>query len=100
MNNLKKLDDTLKLLSKKQGKSQLDLAKYLGYSKGAVNQWYSGLTEPNIETLIKISKFFNVSLDYLLTGEEKVENCILINKNTYEKILNVSKELNSLLKNK
>ena len=44
---------------------QSDLADYLGMSRAAVSQYISGKREPDIATLTKIAKFFNVSLDYL-----------------------------------
>lgn len=95
---MKQLCETLRDLSRKQKKSQLQLANYLGYSKGAVSQWYNGLTEPNVETLVRISKFFNVSLNYLLTGEEINDDCIVIKKSKYNKILSISKSLLDVLK--
>ncbi len=96
--SMKKLYETLNLLSKEQDKTQLQLAKYLGYTKGAVNQWFTGITEPNIETLIKIAKFYNVSLNFLLTGEEINSDYIMIKKSKYNKIISISKNLLDVLK--
>ena len=49
--------------------TQKDLADKLGYNTSAVSEWENRGKEPNYDTLIKISKIFNVSLGYLL-GED------------------------------
>lgn len=56
----------LQELRKSWGLSQASLAKELGVAQQTVAQWEKGTREPNIEMLIKISKFFKVSLDSLL----------------------------------
>ena len=43
-----------------------DLAKFLGCSIQAINQYKQGLAYPKIENLIKISQKYNCSLDYLI----------------------------------
>ena len=44
------------------------VAKELGYSSGVVTKWKNG-SLPQTEALIKISQYFNVSIDYLIHGE-------------------------------
>lgn len=46
--------------------SQYELAKALQVSQSAVAKWELGKTEPTASALISISKYFNVSVDYLL----------------------------------
>lgn len=43
-----------------------DLAHKLQISPASVNAYETGLSQPNLDTLIKISCFFDVSADYLL----------------------------------
>ena len=50
----------------KKGLSQMALAKILGISQQTIGSWETGRTSPDLETLVKIAKFFNVSTDYLL----------------------------------
>nr|UVY66451.1 MAG: Putative transcription regulator [Bacteriophage sp.]UWG22343.1 MAG: Putative transcription regulator [Bacteriophage sp.]UWG77015.1 MAG: Putative transcription regulator [Bacteriophage sp.] len=50
----------------KKGLSQLAFAKILGISQQTIGSWETGRTSPDLETLIKIASFFNVSTDYLL----------------------------------
>ena len=46
------------------------LVKDLSLSHGAISQWKKGLQKPSSDAIIKIAKYFGVSTDYLLTGEE------------------------------
>ena len=46
--------------------SQVELAKCLGVSKQSVSNWENDNIQPSIEMLIKLSKVFSVSTDYLL----------------------------------
>ena len=55
----------LKKLREKEGISQRELAKELGVGKTTVSVWESGLTEPNMTSLKKLSEFFNISIDEL-----------------------------------
>ena len=45
----------------KKGLSQLAFAKILGISQQTIGSWETGRTSPDLETLIKIASFFNVS---------------------------------------
>jgi len=42
------------------------LSEHLGCSVQAVNQYKQGIAAPQLDKLIKISEFYNVSVDYLL----------------------------------
>lgn len=53
-------------------KSQQDLAKVLFVNQTAVSQWERGITIPTPQTLIKLSKIYGVSIDYILgTSDER-----------------------------
>lgn len=56
------------------GMSQLQLAHKIGVSASAVGMYEQGRREPCADTLVAIAKIFDVSLDYLITGEEYGEN--------------------------
>lgn len=47
-------------------KKQKDLAEYLGVTDNTISYYVSGSRKPNLEQLIKIARFFNTSVDYLL----------------------------------
>ena len=52
-----------------KGLTQEELAEKLFVSRTAVSKWESGRGYPNIDSLKAISKFFNVTVDELLSGE-------------------------------
>lgn len=54
--------------------SQRQMAKVLGISHGTYNNWKNGNTQPSIEQLIQISKFFDVSVDYLIGNSQDMES--------------------------
>ena len=64
------LGEKLQELRKQKGITQEELAEILYVSRTAVSKWESGRGIPNIESLKMISKFFSVSIDDLLSGEE------------------------------
>ena len=63
-------NEKLQRLRRQRGLTQEELAKALFISRTAVSKWESGRGVPNLESLKAISKFFSVSLDELLSGEE------------------------------
>ena len=56
-------------LIKKRCLSQRKLEIILGFSNGSISKWKTYM--PNAEKIQKIADYFNVSVEYLLTGEEK-----------------------------
>ena len=63
-----------KLQQLRTGKNltQEQLAEQLYVSRTAISKWESGKGYPNIESLKCISKFFSVTIDELLSGEELI----------------------------
>lgn len=57
--------ERLKELRKEKSLSQADLGKVLGLSCTAVSQYESETRFPDYETLVNVSKYFDISLDYL-----------------------------------
>ena len=64
------LHEKLQELRKQKGLTQEELAEILFVSRTAISKWESGRGYPNIDSLKAISKFFSVSIDELLSGEE------------------------------
>lgn len=67
---MKKHLTRLKTLRKEKELSQKQLAEILNTTNSSICDWESGRAEPNIEMLIKIAKFFDVSVDYVLGLED------------------------------
>ena len=60
----------LKELRLEKGLSQDKLGKQLGFCNQTISFWESGSREPDLDTLVKIARFFNVSYEDLL--DEKI----------------------------
>ena len=56
----------IKYLMEAEKISQYSLAKKLGISQSTICNWLNGKKEPSIESLWKLSDFFDVSIDYLV----------------------------------
>ena len=59
----------LHAIRKKKGYSQLKVAMDLSISREAISYYENGLRCPNLEMLVKLSDYFNVSIDYLIIGK-------------------------------
>lgn len=58
--------ERVKMLCKEKGVSQGKMEKEIGISNGASSKWKS--SSPSMEILQKLSSYFEVSVDYLMTG--------------------------------
>ncbi len=66
-----KFKDVLRALRGERCIGQELLAKDVGVSKGIVSMWENGLREPNMDSLIKLADYFNVTIDYLVGRTKK-----------------------------
>lgn len=64
--------DRIQHLRKSKGISQEELADKIGVSRQAVSKWESEQTTPDIEKVILMSDYFEVTTDYILKGIEPV----------------------------
>lgn len=60
----------LKDIRKQKGFNQLYVATKLNISREALSYYENGKREPSFATLNAMSKFFNVSIDFLINGKE------------------------------
>ncbi|EAC7181177.1 XRE family transcriptional regulator [Listeria monocytogenes] len=67
----------LKILRSKANKTQEDIANILGVSRAAYSHIENGRNEPDMETIVKLANYFDVSTDYLL-GRDKFDNSDLL----------------------
>ena len=63
-------NEKLQELRKRNGLTQEELAGALFVSRTAISKWESGRGYPNIDSLRAISKYFSVTVDELLSGDE------------------------------
>ncbi|MEQ2527815.1 helix-turn-helix domain-containing protein [Robertmurraya yapensis] len=66
-----------------KGWSQEELAEKLFVSRQSVSKWENGQNYPSIETIIKVSDLFDVTIDELLKSDEELK----------EKVIKDSKQL-------
>lgn len=79
------ISNRIRELRKAKGNSQEELAQYLGVSRQAISKWESEQSLPDIDKIISLSNFFEVSTDYLLKGtlplnemNKRVKNLFLL----------------------
>ncbi len=68
-NILKIFAERLKELREEKNLSQVQLSKETGIGQSSINYYESGLRSPNVITLVILSRYFGVTVGYLL-GEE------------------------------
>ncbi len=85
------------------GLSQRDLAQAINFGKSIIYYWESGEREPNTKALVTLSRFFNVSIEYLLglNDDEKIVNSNKTNLTEKEKrLLKAFMQLSDVAQNK
>lgn len=84
MNNLKKY-------RKEKGITQIRLSIESGVSQETISAYESGKAMPSADTLIKMSDFLGVSIDFLL---DRTDNPLInINKDINSEMLNIYNQL-------
>ena len=63
----------LKLIRKQKKLSQLKVAMDLSISREALSYYENGKRSPDLSMLLKLSQYFNVSIDYLITGRDFIK---------------------------
>ena len=60
----------LKEVRKRKGYNQLKVAMDLNISRESISVYETGKRSPDIDMPVRFSKYFDVSIDYLITGKE------------------------------
>lgn len=86
----------LKEVRKAAGLTQKEVAAYVGVNQNTYSYWENGKTRIDSDSIAKLSKLFNVSVDYILDGSPQratIETAINTTKPTlrsdHEKLLGV-----------
>lgn len=69
----------LKTLREKNSLTQEQLADKLFVSRSNVLKWERNISLPDAETLVELSKIFNVSVDDILLGNNKNDSSVVLN---------------------
>lgn len=84
----------IKELRVSHGKTQREVANYLNVSQVTYSRYELALTEPTIDSLIKLADFYDVSLDYLL--ERQYNNQIGYIPDEKKEIVRIILQLNDI----
>ena len=60
----------LKVIRKQKNLNQLKVAMDLSISREVISYYENGKRSPDVNMLVILSNYFNVSIDYLIKGEE------------------------------
>ena len=66
--------DRLNLLQQQSGINKKEVAKATGISLNAFTAWNKGNAKPGLKQLVKVAQYFNVSLDWLVFGDNAPDN--------------------------
>lgn len=73
-NGLNKFPVILRYLREQHNLSLDELASAIGVSKNTLFRYENGIRQPTLDVLIRISDYFNVSLDFLVGKNNNVGN--------------------------
>ena len=88
-NNIQEiLVNNLIALRKSRSLTQIELGEKINYSDKTISKWENGDSCPNIEALYKIARFYEVSIDDLLSEDFQTEGRrIAENQRNYSKLI-------------
>lgn len=86
------IGERIKFLREKKSLTKEELGNMLKLHSSTIGRIEKGSVYPNIQSLIKISQYFNVSCDWLLLGHNFKDDCIDANRfvwnNLYDELTN------------
>lgn len=87
-----KIKNIIKQLRKENKKTQEELAKAIDVSRSTIAGYETDKRKPDIDTLIKIANYFNVSVDFLLGLTSRSKRSGNNDNSSKEPILTVTKD--------
>lgn len=75
------ISNKIRELRKKKGLSQEELAEQINVSRQSISKWETAKAIPDMDKIIQLSEFFNVSVNYLINEEHNNES-VSKNENT------------------
>ena len=90
--------DKVLALRKKSGLSQEELAEKLEVSRQAISRWEMGLAMPDASNILRLSKLFGVTTDYLMNDEYSCDEDIPIVKSKEASLNKEIKKVPAMLK--
>jgi transcriptional regulator with XRE-family HTH domain len=97
------IHEKIKKLRQQKGWSQTQLANKMGVRSQHISRYERGNSNPSAETLSKFAEIFGVSVDYLLSEDEKNTNTYKIKdkqlQRYFEEVDNLDEEDKNVIKN-
>lgn len=95
---LENFPEKLKKLRLSNNLTQSQLAEILETTKQAISAYESGKIAPSLNSLIKLSESFNISLDYLVFDNQSQSKLINLNSIDIEfELLSIRNKIDSIL---
>jgi transcriptional regulator with XRE-family HTH domain len=63
------IGDNIKILRKRKGKSQEEVALALGLNRSTYSGYENNIAQPNLENVLQISKYYGLSIEELITKD-------------------------------
>ncbi|MBS1983585.1 MAG: helix-turn-helix transcriptional regulator [Bdellovibrionales bacterium] len=73
---MKAFSQTLKDLMRNRGISASAVSKACAIPKSSISEWLSGRKPKMDEALVRLAKFFDVSVEFLITGDHPEETVV------------------------
>ena len=89
------LSDRLKNLRISHGLKQKDIAQLLDLTSSAYGFYEQGKRTPSLDILINISRYYKVSLDWLITGSENFGNNLIISDDNEKYLIEKYRKLDN-----
>lgn len=70
------LGERLTNLRKKKQLSQEEVAEKLGVTRQTISKWETDQSLPDFDKIVPISELYNISTNYLLTGEDDIKETV------------------------
>ena len=85
------INERIFILLEKQGKTAKQLSEYIGVKPSSISAWKTENSYPSSKHMIRISEFFDVSIEFLFTGKIMTTSSQLSSDetelvNTYKKL--------------
>lgn len=87
MNNLS-WNESLRLCREQHNYSQRELSDLIGISERTLQRYESGESEPTVSILLKLSKLYDVSIDFILGNQVEIDMDTIEIQNNLRQIRN------------
>lgn len=74
---MKKNENVLKILRKKRGLTQEEVADKIGATKITISRYEANQRKIGGENLVKLAKLFNVTPEYILNGNDEEKDIVI-----------------------